>query len=324
MKKDLLINGIDNMDDELITEAEEASGLSYKAKIRIIRTIVVGAAAAAMITTGVFLHSRNMNRLNEVTDGETAVQSVSEPSDEMSGVVAGTESASEAASTVTNVTTTASVTKTAVLAVTTASPAEKEKVTTVTGVWDDEDEIQPQTVIVNADTNEVIDAGDSPVETDTAPSVYDPEPYFPPTPLPEHSIFDAVSGYHNDKHPDVVSVQFGNAFIKGKYNLWLNCTKEQSDMWLECIDNMQLTEEVMEVIITGGGYIVRVNYSDGTSEEYELWGDYGQLFYTDRNGNRSTLRDTSGTYTSFFDSVYNTYLADVGEVDAYTKANFNY
>ena len=81
---------------------------------------------------------------------------------------------------------------------------------------------------------------------------------------------------------------------------------------------------VMEVIITGGGYIVRVNYSDGTSEEYELWGDYGQLFYTDRNGNRSTLRDTSGTYTSFFDSVYNTYLADVGEVDAYTKANFNY
>lgn len=58
MKKEQFLQGLEAVDDELITEAAstKSKGIKYKTKVRLTRLFMGTAAAAVMVTTGVLLH----------------------------------------------------------------------------------------------------------------------------------------------------------------------------------------------------------------------------------------------------------------------------
>lgn len=59
MKKDDIIKGLDAVDDDLIAEAAgKTSHIRYRTRIRLIRILIGTAAAAAMVATGVLLHTK--------------------------------------------------------------------------------------------------------------------------------------------------------------------------------------------------------------------------------------------------------------------------
>lgn len=311
MKKDQLIDGISSLDDELIAEAGNAHGFGYRTKIRLMRTIMIGAAAAAMIATGLALNSKGKPVYNEETESETI------EIDERNDASGSNDSLSENAGTSENsavITAAEKETNAVTITTTTTVTTKKQLAYTTTSAND--------TATIPAD-NEIIMT--EPIEPDTRPEKLQPGEVTANTePLPECEIYSPVENYSNTAHPDVVSVQYGAQIIMMKYNLWLNATQQQADEWLNCIDKIEPSEPTAEIDFSGGGYIVRVNYNDGTYELYELMGGADMIYFTARDGSHSQIVDISGNYMDFFNSVYNTYLANAGDIDAYVDQNFDY
>lgn len=270
MKKDTLKDGIGFIDDDLIYEAEKASGLSYRAKIRIIRMLFIGAAAAVMITTAVLLHA-GWNRKSSGDGGENTVPAPESASDE-SGVLPDegqqfTVTASDIAGepvTVTAITSAASAPEVTTVSAKQGSPAETsyvpaEEETTVTRSY-------------------AIDGGNN-----------DPDEFT----FDKDGLFKVPENYSYAGDPDVVCVKYSNSYLRERYGLWINCDTAQSDRDLDMVSGFELSDIYEEIEFEGGGFLLRVYYRDGTFMEYELY-EYGLVDITDRSGKKQRWKDLSG------------------------------
>ncbi|MBQ9894492.1 MAG: hypothetical protein IJM38_03805 [Ruminococcus sp.] len=273
MKKELLDKGLENIDDELINEAATVSVISYKAKIRLIRTAVIGAAAATVITAAMLIHFYNEKNNNNGGDDNLIVPPETTTQMNEAAIVSTSityenrknDKVVETTASSKNITTTKASTAPAVLTETTSS------------------------VIVTT------------TETDETEQTVTDQTYPDETVLPfeyyyslEDGLFQVLKDYSYAGDPDIACVKYGNAFLKERFSFWINCDKEQSDRNLDMVNRFELSDEYEEIGFEGGGFILRVYYKDGTFMEYELYDQFGILDITDRNGNRQRFKDKSG------------------------------
>ena len=259
MDKEKLRDAIDNLDDELIDEAEKARGLSYRAKMRIVRTLIVGAAAAAMVTTALLIHLGSRKPSGDGGEVVMPPEAVTEQSTAEDG---GTEITTALPETVMAETSGAAVTE-----VTTVSAvASTVKVTTVSV----------------ADTSTVT-LPDEPAAAATTEFTFDKD-----------GLFKAPENYSYQGDPEVICVKYSNAYLRERYGLWINCDTEQSDRDLDLVSGFDLTDEAEDIGFEGGGFLLRVFYRDGTFMEYELFDSFGILYITERDGTKNRWKDLSG------------------------------
>lgn len=311
MDKDMLNDGIGFIDDELIDEAERASGLSYRAKIRIIRTLIIGAAAAAMITTAVLLHM-NGHRSASGNGGDNLVTAQEKTTEKSADFPNGGQSII--------VTTDGADGENSIVTAYTSAGKPPESTTVSAGASDPvvtdsvpRDEEVTTAAVDSTQGEEVTTASYSPPA--------EPEP-FPPAEFTydENGLFKTPEDYSYAGDPDVVYVQYGNQHLRDSYGLWINCNAEQSDRNLDMVNSFELSDMVEEIGITGGGFLLRVYYNDGTFIEYELYDILGLLDITDRSGHKQRWKELSGSSHELLLQLQSDQLA----VDSYISQIIDY
>ncbi len=274
MKKDDLIKGIDAVDDELIAEAAgREPKMKYKTKVRLLRFLTGAAAVAAMVGTG-FLLKASLGKAPKSDDKAAAI--VTEDSGR---VEANTEIAAEstepspeegtAAEIVTETARAGSGYEYATLAETTT----KKGAATVTAVMTSTKKITMPETTVSTVTTDV-------PWTEDRPFTFSNNEFFAPM-----KDFQWEAG--------IVNVQFGTAVLRDR-GVWVNCSYEQADRILSMLHFLKPSEIVEDIGFEGGGFTLKVIYNDGSSCEYEFFGNLGIYYFKDKDGTVKRLVDTFG------------------------------
>ena len=328
MKKDDLIKGIEAVDDELIEEAASVpSAISYKTKLRIRHAVMISAAVVGMAAVVLFMHSKNAplpeNSENDTVTAELYTEPTSQNENKAAFLPDGDKEKSgensQSAPTETNTetapeTATKAVSTEKKLSETTTAPADREVVIQTTPAHEPEKTLP---AVIQAETKPAETPTITVTETQPAtetPAVTQTEPIEPVT------IFEPVQDYSYAGDAEIIGVQYGASIIALRDNTWLNCSKEQSDRWLDYVSKFDLSVTYAEVYFAGGGYMLRILYNDGTHMDYEFFKGY-YVIVTNRDGSHVTYGDVSGYADILHDEIYDTYLANIDIINRTIEEN---
>ncbi len=307
MKKDDLIKGIGSVDDKLISEAAKTpSGRRPKISFRLKRTLTIAAAAAGAAAVVLFMHLHDVPSPEEISENRGDGLTAEIYTEKSGSAEKSTGTQTSPAHEISVRTDTTAVSSSAKLAETTTAPADK-----AIAVTSPPPE-QTQTLTEPPHEEITPPADENSVQTSTYP---------PDRPAESIDIFDPAENYSYPGNEEISGVQYGSRLLAERDNIWLNCTKEQADRWLGYVSSFTLSDTYEEIEFTGGGYMLRILYKDGTHEDYELFTPDYYLIYTDRQGNVSRFKETSHSGLALHNEIYDAYLANINVIDKTVQEN---
>jgi len=267
MKKDDLIKGIGAVDDELIAEAAgREPKMKYKTKVRLFCFLTGAAAVAAMVATG-FLLKASLGKPPKSDDKAAAIVT-----EDPGRVEAETATSPEEGTTANIITETARAGSGYEYATLAETTTKKGAATVTAAVTSTKNITMPETTVSTVTT-------DVP-QTEERPFTFSNNEFFAPM-----KDFQWEGG--------IVNVQFGTAVLRDR-GVWVNCSYEQADSILSMIHFLKPTDIVEDIGFDGGGFTVKTIYSDGSSCEYEFFGELGIYYFKDKDGTVKRLADTFG------------------------------